>query len=110
MQEQNLTDPKSLLISDRYNWETPLLTGRVIAALASEPNIMGRTGRVHIVAELAKQYNLVDQDGSRPASLRSLRFVLPAALPILRNYSWLVPDIKIPWSLLLLSALASPKV
>ncbi|BAZ49269.1 short-chain dehydrogenase/reductase SDR [Nostoc sp. NIES-4103] len=110
MQEQNLTDPKSLLISDRYNWETPLLTGRVIAALASEPNIMGRTGRVHIVAELAKQYNLVDQDGSRPASLRSLRFVLPAALPILRNYSWLVPDIKVPWSLLLLSALASPKV
>ncbi|MBH8565469.1 SDR family NAD(P)-dependent oxidoreductase [Nostoc sp. CENA67] len=110
MQQQNQTDPKSLLISDRYNWETPLLTGRVIAALANEPNVISRTGRVHIVAELAKQYNLVDQDGSRPASLRSLRFVLPAALPILRNYSWLVPDIKVPWSLLLLSALASPKV
>ncbi|ODH02520.1 short-chain dehydrogenase [Nostoc sp. KVJ20] len=110
MNQTNETDPKNSLISDRYNWETPLLTGRVIAALACETNIMHRTGRVQIVAELAKKYGIVDENGDLPASLRSLRFVLPAALPILRQYSWLIPDIKVPWSLLLLNALGSPKI
>ncbi|MCC5616979.1 SDR family NAD(P)-dependent oxidoreductase [Nostoc sp. CHAB 5836] len=108
--QTNTTEKNFSFISDRYNWETPLLTGRVIAALAGEPNVMGRTGRVQIVAELAKKYHLVDENGDRPASLRSLRFVLPAVLPVLRKYSWLIPDIKLPWSLLLLNVLGSPKV
>ncbi len=98
------------LFSERYNWETPLLTGRVIAQLASESNVIRRTGRVQIVAELAKYYGLVDQDGERPVSLRSMRFLLPFTLPALRKYSCLIPDIKVPWSLLLLNALSSPKI
>ncbi|MFN6466410.1 MAG: SDR family NAD(P)-dependent oxidoreductase [Nostoc sp. DedVER02] len=124
MNETNTTEQKNSLISDRYNWETPLFTGRVIAALAGESNIMRHTGRVQIVAELASKYGIVDENDvgvraasrrearrrHRPASLRSLRFVLPTALPILRNYSSLIPDIKIPWSLLLLNALNSPKI
>jgi len=97
-------------LSDRYNWETPLFTGRVIAALACEPNVMRRTGRVQIVAELANKYGIVDENGDRPASLRSLRFMLPAALPVLKKYSWLIADITVPWSLLLLNALSSPKI
>ncbi|MHC5594983.1 MAG: SDR family NAD(P)-dependent oxidoreductase [Nostoc sp.] len=110
MNQTNATEKKNSFISDHYNWETPLLTGRAIAALACEPNIIRRTGRVQIVAELAKKYNLVDENGDQPASLRSLRFVLPAALPVLRKYSWLIPDIKMPWPLLLLNALSSPKI
>ncbi|PHM09968.1 SDR family NAD(P)-dependent oxidoreductase [Nostoc sp. 'Peltigera malacea cyanobiont' DB3992] len=110
MDQTNVTENNFSFLSDRYNWETPLFTGRAIAALASEPNIIRHTGRVQIVAELAKKYNLVDENGDRPPSLRSLRFVLPAALPVLRKYSWLIPDIKMPWSLLLLNALSSPKI
>lgn len=110
MNQTNATEKNFSFLSDRYNWETPLFTGRAIAALASEPNTIRHTGRVQIVAELAKKYNLVDENGEQPASLRSLRFVLPAALPVLRNYSWLIPDIKLPWSLLLLNALGSPKI
>lgn len=110
MEQTNATEKNNLFISDRYNWETPLLTGRVIAALACEPNIMRRTGRVQIVAELANKYGIVDENGDCPASLRSLPFVLPTVLPVLRKYSWLIPDIKVPWSLLLLSALSSPKI
>ncbi|MEH2035885.1 SDR family NAD(P)-dependent oxidoreductase [Nostoc sp.] len=110
MNQTNVTENNFSFLSDRYNWETPLFTGRAIAALASEPNLIRHTGRVQIVAELAKKYNLVDENGDRPASLRSLRFVLPAALPVLRKYSWLIPDIKVPWSLLLLNALSSPKI
>jgi NAD(P)-dependent dehydrogenase (short-subunit alcohol dehydrogenase family) len=110
MAEKNAPDQKNSMFTERYNWETPLLTGRVIAQLASEKNVIRRTGRVQIVAELAQKYGLVDQDGERPVSLRSLRFLLPSALPILRKNSWLVPDIKVPWFLLLLKALSSPQI
>lgn len=110
MDESDTVDPRSSAIKEGYNWETPLLTGRVIAALAADPTVMRRTGRVQIVAELAQHYGLVDQEGNRPASLRSLRFLLPFALPSRRKYPWLVPDIKVPWLLLLLQALGSPKI
>ncbi len=107
---KNDTDKQAASISERYNWETPLLTGRVIAKLAAEKDIIRRTGKVQIVAEVAQQYGVVDQDGNLPASLRSLRFILPLGLPALRKYSWLIPNIKMPWSLLQLTALSSPKI
>ncbi|MFH7028543.1 MAG: SDR family NAD(P)-dependent oxidoreductase [Heteroscytonema crispum UTEX LB 1556] len=110
MDEKNLTDPKNSVFTERYNWETPLLTGRVIAQLAGESNVMRRTGRMQIVAELAQQYKLVDEDGTCPVSLRSLRFLVPFALPGLRKYSSFIPDIKVPWSLLLITTLSSPKI
>ncbi|GAX36588.1 SDR family NAD(P)-dependent oxidoreductase [Nodularia sp. NIES-3585] len=109
MATQNITEPQNSVIAERYNWETPLFTGRVIAALTGDANVMRRTGKVQIVAELAQQYRIVDQEGNVPASLRSLKFIIPAALPGLRKSSWLIPDIKVPWSLLLLTALKSPQ-
>ena len=96
--------------ADGYNWETPLLTGRAIAALARDPHVMQYTGKMQIVAELAERYNLVDRDGNRPVSLRSLRFVLPFALPAFRKYAKLIPNLKLPWILLLWGMLRSPKI
>ena len=110
MDEKNAAQKNYSVFTERYNWETPLLTGRVIAKLACEPNAIRRTGRVVVVAELAEQYGLVDQDGASPVSLRSLRFLMPFALPALRKYSGLIPNIKVPWSLLLLKALSSPRI
>ncbi|HZG37091.1 MAG TPA: short-chain dehydrogenase, partial [Nodosilinea sp.] len=81
-----------------------------IAALAADANLLRRTGQVQIVAELARDYGLVDANGKRPASLRSLRFVLPSALPGLKAYADLVPDLELPWPFLLLGPLGSPKV
>jgi NAD(P)-dependent dehydrogenase (short-subunit alcohol dehydrogenase family) len=107
---QETTDQKNSFFADRYNWETPLLTGRVIAKLAAEKDVINRTGRIQIVAELAKKYGLVDQDGNLPVSLRSLRFLLPLAIPALKKHSWLIPDLTVPWSLLLLTILKSPKI
>ena len=97
-------------ISDRYNWETPLLTGRVIAALAAEPNTLERTGKVQIVAELAQKYRLTDENKHLPVSLRSLRFLIPFSVPALRDYAWFIPDFKIPWFLLLWTTLKSPQI
>ncbi|MBD2013348.1 SDR family NAD(P)-dependent oxidoreductase [Microcoleus sp. FACHB-53] len=110
MDDSREVDSQSSAIKEGYNWETPLLTGRAIAALAADSTVMRRTGRVQIVAELAQHYGLVDKDGNRPVSFRSLRFLLPFGLPTLRQYPWLVPDIKVPWSLLLLRMLSSPKI
>ena len=93
-----------------YNWETPLLTGRAIAALASDPQVMQYTGKMQIVAELAERYNLVDKDGNRPASLRSLRFILPFTFAPFRKYAKLIPNVKLPWFLLLWGMLRSPKI
>jgi len=47
--------------------------GRVIAALAADPNIMRRTGGTFINAELALEYGVRDTDGSQPPSLRAQR-------------------------------------
>lgn len=97
-------------LSDDYNWETPLLAGRAIAALASDPDIMKYTGKMKIVAELAEKYNLVDRDGNRPVSLRSLKFLLPFSVPAFRKYVWAIPNLKLPWFILLWTMLRSPKI
>ncbi len=52
-------DAQAESIQDHYNWETPLLTGRVIAALTADPKVLSRTGQVQIVAELAREYGVV---------------------------------------------------
>jgi NAD(P)-dependent dehydrogenase (short-subunit alcohol dehydrogenase family) len=53
--------PSDLSISD-----TPEFTGRAIAHLASDPDIISRTGLVFPVVELAHDYNFSDIDGNRP--------------------------------------------
>ena len=108
--QERENNSESSVFVDNYNWETPLLTGRAIAALASDSQIIKNTGKVHIVAEVAKKYGLVDEKGNRPVSLRSLRFLLPMALPNFKKYSRLIPDLNLPWFLLLLTVLPSPKI
>jgi dehydrogenase/reductase SDR family member 1 len=51
--------------------ESPELTGRAVAALAADPKVMERSGKVWVVAELAKEYGFTDVDGTRPPSLRA---------------------------------------
>ncbi len=102
--------PQDFTFTDHFNWETPLLTGRVIASLLEQENTINLTGKVQIVAELAQQYRIVDEDGKRPVSLRSLRFIVANAIPGLRKYAWLIPDFKIPWFILQSGMLQSPKI
>jgi NAD(P)-dependent dehydrogenase (short-subunit alcohol dehydrogenase family) len=52
--------------------ETPELAGRAVAALATEPAIMERSGHAFYVAELAIEYGFTDADGTQPASRREL--------------------------------------
>jgi NAD(P)-dependent dehydrogenase (short-subunit alcohol dehydrogenase family) len=46
--------------------ETPMFVGRAIAALASDPHLMARSGRVFNSVELARKYGITDVDGRQP--------------------------------------------
>jgi NAD(P)-dependent dehydrogenase (short-subunit alcohol dehydrogenase family) len=51
--------------------ESPEFTGRVIDALARDPALMERSGKVWIGAELAQEYGIEDLDGRQPPSHRA---------------------------------------
>jgi len=57
--------------------ETPELTGHVIWALYSDPDLMALSGQTVIGAELAKKYGITDEDGRQPPSYRDMFDVHP---------------------------------
>lgn len=46
--------------------ETPFYVGRAVAALAADPNVSKKAGRVFSSWQLAKEYGFKDEDGSQP--------------------------------------------
>ena len=54
---------------DLANSESPEFSGRVIAALASDPNLMESSGKVLVAAAVAAEYGVSDVDGKRPTPL-----------------------------------------
>lgn len=70
--ERLLLEPERLPF-DTAQGETPQFSGRAVAALAADPDVLSRTGKALVVAELAEEYGFTDLDGSRPPSLRTLR-------------------------------------
>jgi NAD(P)-dependent dehydrogenase (short-subunit alcohol dehydrogenase family) len=57
--------------------ETPELTGHVIWALYSDPDLMDVSGQTLIGAELAAKYGIVDEGGRQPPSYRDMFDVHP---------------------------------
>lgn len=45
---------------DMSQSESPLFSGRAVAALAADPNVLQKNGRTLVVAELAREYGFVD--------------------------------------------------
>ena len=52
--------------------ETPELQGRVVAALAADPDVRRHTGGVVITAEAAQEYGIAEPGGRAPISPRSM--------------------------------------
>ena len=61
--------------------ETPRFVGRAVAAVASDPGLMGRTGGSFSSGELAREYGFTDLDGSQPDCWRYLVEVQDPGLP-----------------------------
>lgn len=57
--------------------ETPLFVGRCVAALAADPNVGRKNGRVFASWDLADEYGIDDADGSRPHFVRWVREHMP---------------------------------
>jgi NAD(P)-dependent dehydrogenase (short-subunit alcohol dehydrogenase family) len=57
--------------------ETPLFVGRGIAALAADPNVARKNGRVFASWDLGDEYGVIDADGTRPHFMRWLRENMP---------------------------------
>jgi NAD(P)-dependent dehydrogenase (short-subunit alcohol dehydrogenase family) len=51
---------------DMSNSESPEFIGRAVAALATDPKIMEKTGQVLIAAQVALDYGFADIDGKQP--------------------------------------------
>jgi dehydrogenase/reductase SDR family member 1 len=51
---------------DMSNSESPQFIGRVVAALADDPNIMKKSGQVLVAAQEALEYGIKDIDGRQP--------------------------------------------
>lgn len=54
---------------DLSNSESPEFVGRAISALALDSNVIAKTGKICIAAQLAAEYNFTDIDGKQPAPL-----------------------------------------
>ncbi|MCK6545525.1 SDR family NAD(P)-dependent oxidoreductase [Myxococcota bacterium] len=58
--------------------ETPLFVGRAIAALAADPHVASKNGRVFASWTLSDEYGFTDADGARPHFHRWLAENMPA--------------------------------
>jgi dehydrogenase/reductase SDR family member 1 len=54
---------------DLSNSESPQFIGRAVVALASDPDVIKKTGRVLVAASLAQEYGFTDIDGKTPRPL-----------------------------------------
>jgi dehydrogenase/reductase SDR family member 1 len=54
---------------DLSNSESPEFIGRVVAAIAAEPNVIERTGQVFVAAAVALELGVIDIDGRQPVPL-----------------------------------------
>ena len=54
---------------DLSNSESPQFQGRAVAALASDPNVMEKSGQALVAAALALEYGFTDVDGKQPRPL-----------------------------------------
>lgn len=59
---------------DFTNSESPQFIGRVIAGLWRDKAVMEKSGRVHVAAALAQEYDIADIDGKRPVPVTLASF------------------------------------
>ncbi|KAL7471226.1 hypothetical protein ACHAXS_011538 [Conticribra weissflogii] len=96
------------------NGESVRFSGRAVVHLMDRSNgsleWIGGSGKVGVVAELAKYVGFVDEDGRRPPSIRSLRYLLSSFVfpkiekemnggkipDFIRNN---IPDYLLPWDI-----------
>jgi dehydrogenase/reductase SDR family member 1 len=54
---------------DLSNSESPQFIGRSVVALATDPNVISKSGQILVAANLAQEYGITDLDGRQPRPL-----------------------------------------
>jgi NAD(P)-dependent dehydrogenase (short-subunit alcohol dehydrogenase family) len=72
-QLEKYPDMKNQTVTDPNVGTSVEFPGRVIVALATDPDRMARSGGTYIAAELARDYGVTDINGNSPPSLREKR-------------------------------------
>lgn len=98
-----------------WNAESPLYVGRVIAAIAADPDpgaARRRQGNIVIAAEAGNVYGVRDAGGEKRYSQRSLKSILFSAVPALRTSpaAAIIPDLLVPWGFVRMAAGAGPDI
>ncbi|KII71070.1 Dehydrogenase/reductase SDR family member 1 [Thelohanellus kitauei] len=77
--------------------ESVEFTGRAIAHLSADKDVIQNTGKILIVAELANKYGFSDIDGKYPPSLFAIKCFVGRYLPSISSY---IPNFfRVPKSL-----------
>jgi len=83
------------------NGESTEFAGKCLVALAADPKLMAKTGRILMTSELACEYGLYDSDGRQPASVRSIKTGLELLGGVFAVIAKVVPTwVKIPYWML----------
>jgi dehydrogenase/reductase SDR family protein 1 len=62
---------------DLSNSESPEFVGRAVVALASDPDVLRRTGQVLVAASLAQEYGFTDVDGKQQSTFWDEHWATP---------------------------------
>lgn len=69
----NLSDPKTAMFAAGESIE---FSGKAVVHLASDPNIMAKSGKTVLTADLATEYGFTDEGGVITGDMRSIKFHL----------------------------------
>lgn len=80
------------------NGESPEFSGKcIVKILSDKANLLKKSGRILPTGDLADEYSLVDIDGRKPWSLRSIRFLAAHFFKISRSKAeWIPSFLKLP--------------
>lgn len=83
-QQQEEENPDNKESFSLWNVESPLFVGKVLAAVVSDRPFLDQVrGKIVITAEAGDRYNIQDENGNRPLSMRSLQYNLLRTVPAL---------------------------
>lgn len=103
VQGQHQEDTQSKDSLSVWNMETPFFVGKVLGAVVSDKSFLNDiNGRIVIAAEASDRYKIADENGYRPLSMRSFRFLLLKAVPALIHspLRHIIPrSFLVPWFL-----------
>ncbi|KAJ7374958.1 Dehydrogenase reductase SDR member [Desmophyllum pertusum] len=69
--------------------EDVTFSGKAVACLAADPDVMKKSGRILIVAELAREYGFKDVGGVQPLSFRQAKYLVQRTYP---SMAWMMPE------------------